>query len=129
MKLPEKAQKLTVASVLASSALLISGTALANNSSNVRCFGINAAHRNDCKTATGSCAGTATKARDPNAFVFLPKGTCHMIAGGTTKPTKTAYKRIENFHHKLKAMSASERHKAIEMIKKREAKLHSTNGF
>lgn len=129
MKLKKKAQKLTVASVLASSALLVAGTALAEGGSSVRCFGVNAVHRNDCKTATGSCAGTATKARDRNAYVFLPQGACEMIDGGTTKPSKIALKRIENFQHKLAHMSASERQAAVEMIKKREAKMHENDDF
>lgn len=130
MKLQKKAQKLTLASVLASSALLVTGSALAASSPKmVRCFGVNAAHRNDCKTATGSCAGTDAKARDRNAFVMLPQGVCGMIEGGTAEPSKVAYKRIEAFHHKLMAMSPSKRRETIKMMKAKEAKLRSTNGF
>ena len=63
----------------------------------VRCYGVNAPYRNMCATATGSCAGTDPKARDPNAFIFVPAGVCGMIDGGTTKPTAAAEKRIKKF--------------------------------
>ena len=51
-----------------------------------RCYGINAIGRNDCASGAHSCAGQATKARDPNSFVLLPVGDCSKIAGGHTKP-------------------------------------------
>jgi uncharacterized membrane protein len=63
----------------------------------VRCFGVNAPYRNMCATATGSCAGTDAKARDPNAFIFAPAGVCGMIDGGTATPSPVAAKRIEHF--------------------------------
>jgi uncharacterized membrane protein len=49
-----------------------------------KCYGIAAKAANDCGTATHSCAGTATKAKDPASWVYLPKGTCEKIAGGAT---------------------------------------------
>lgn len=63
----------------------------------VRCFGVNAAHKNMCATATGSCAGTDAKARDPNAFILVPAGVCTMIEGGSTQPGQVASKRIHHF--------------------------------
>lgn len=63
----------------------------------VRCFGINAPHKNMCATATGSCAGTDAKARDPDAFVLVPAGVCSMIDGGSTHPGQVASKRIHHF--------------------------------
>jgi uncharacterized membrane protein len=56
--------------------------------STVKCYGVNAAHKNDCKAAGHSCAGQDAKARDPNAFVELPAGLCEKIDGGTTSPAK-----------------------------------------
>lgn len=53
-----------------------------------KCYGINAAHKNDCKSPGHSCAGQDTKARDPNAFVAVPTGLCEKISGGSTKPAK-----------------------------------------
>lgn len=85
----------------------------------VRCFGVNAPYRNMCATATGSCAGTDAKARDPNAFVFVPAGVCGMIDGGTTQPSALAAKRIAHF----KSLSASEKKMAQEMHRMRQEKV------
>jgi uncharacterized membrane protein len=49
-----------------------------------KCFGINAAAKNDCAEGAHSCAGQATQARDPKSFVLLPAGDCSKIAGGKT---------------------------------------------
>jgi uncharacterized membrane protein len=48
-----------------------------------KCYGINAAAKNDCAAGAHSCAGQATTARDPKSFVLLPAGDCTKIAGGT----------------------------------------------
>lgn len=53
-----------------------------------KCYGINAAYKNDCKAPGHSCAGQDAKARDPNSFVAVPAGLCAKIAGGSTKPAK-----------------------------------------
>ena len=50
-----------------------------------KCFGINAAGKNDCAAGAHSCAGQATTARDPKSFVLLPAGACSKIAGGSTQ--------------------------------------------
>ncbi|HET7921155.1 MAG TPA: DUF2282 domain-containing protein [Gammaproteobacteria bacterium] len=51
-----------------------------------KCYGINAAHKNDCASPGHSCAGQDAKARDPNAFVAVPAGLCAKIDGGSTQP-------------------------------------------
>jgi uncharacterized membrane protein len=51
-----------------------------------KCYGINAAAKNDCAAGAHSCAGQATMARDPKSFVLIPAGDCAKIAGGTTQP-------------------------------------------
>ena len=48
-----------------------------------KCYGIAAKAKNDCAAGAHSCAGQATKDRDPASFVFLPKGACGKIAGGS----------------------------------------------
>jgi len=50
-----------------------------------KCYGINAAAKNDCAEGVHSCAGQATKARDTKSFVLLPAGDCGKIAGGSLK--------------------------------------------
>lgn len=47
-----------------------------------KCYGINAAAKNDCAEGAHSCAGQATQARDPKSFVLLPAGDCSKIQGG-----------------------------------------------
>lgn len=49
----------------------------------VKCYGVNAAYKNDCMSPGHSCAGQDSHARDPNAFVAMPAGICKSIAGGS----------------------------------------------
>jgi uncharacterized membrane protein len=46
-----------------------------------KCYGVAKAGKNDCKTASHSCAGQATK--DGDGFVDVPAGTCAKIVGGS----------------------------------------------
>ena len=50
-----------------------------------KCYGINAAAKNDCAAGVHSCAGQATMARDSKSFVLLPVGDCGKIQGGSLK--------------------------------------------
>lgn len=52
-----------------------------------KCYGINAAAKNDCAEGAHSCAGQATQARDAKSFVLLPAGDCAKIQGGKLKAT------------------------------------------
>jgi len=52
-----------------------------------KCYGVNLAGKNDCQTATASCAGSSTKDSDKAAFVVVPKGTCGKLAGGSLTPS------------------------------------------
>ncbi|MCB2081414.1 MAG: DUF2282 domain-containing protein [Hyphomicrobiales bacterium] len=51
-----------------------------------KCYGIVKAGKNDCGAADGShsCAGSATADSGANEWIFLPKGTCDRIVGGST---------------------------------------------
>jgi len=51
-----------------------------------KCYGVAKAGKNDCQTANGSCAGSAVRDNQKDAFIALPKGTCDKIVGGTLKP-------------------------------------------
>ena len=51
-----------------------------------KCYGINAAGKNDCAEGAHSCAGQSNGARDSKSFVLLPAGDCSKIAGGSTEP-------------------------------------------
>lgn len=85
----------------------------------VRCYGVNAPHRNMCATATGTCAGTDTKARDPNAFIFVPAGICGMVDGGSTHPSPMAEERIKHY----KSLSAAKKAEAQKMHRMRQDKV------
>jgi uncharacterized membrane protein len=75
---------LTIAAAL-SSALLLAAQVQAQTpaSSTEKCFGIAKAGKNDCQTATSSCAGTSRKDAQTDAWLSVPKGTCEKIAGGS----------------------------------------------
>lgn len=50
-----------------------------------KCYGINAVAKNDCAEGAHSCAGQASRARDPQSFVLVPAGDCNKIDGGKPK--------------------------------------------
>jgi uncharacterized membrane protein len=58
-----------------------------------KCYGVAAAGKNDCQTASNSCAGTSEKDRQADAFVNLPKGLCGKIAGGSLTARAPAAKK------------------------------------
>jgi uncharacterized membrane protein len=74
-----------VASALAT-VLSLSATAGAQAADNEKCYGIAKAGKNDCQTATHSCAGTATKDAQGDSWIYVPAGTCDKIAGGSAQP-------------------------------------------
>lgn len=68
---------------LAVSIAALSGAATAAENDKEKCFGVVKAGQNDCQTATGSCAGTAKRDSQKDAWVYVPKGTCTKIVGGS----------------------------------------------
>ncbi len=52
-----------------------------------KCFGVAKAGKNDCQTNTSACAGTSTADGQGDAWVFVPKGLCEKIVGGSLEPT------------------------------------------
>ena len=51
-----------------------------------KCYGIVKAGMNDCATAKESCASSATKDNQKDAYLLMPKGLCAKIAGSSLKP-------------------------------------------
>ena len=52
-----------------------------------KCYGINAAGKNDCASSNShSCAGEAKRASDPASWIYVPTGTCAKIQGGSMTP-------------------------------------------
>jgi uncharacterized membrane protein len=78
---------LTIAAAL-SSALLLAAQVQAQAPATEKCFGVAKAGKNDCQTATSSCAGTAKKDAQRDAWLSVPKGTCEKIAGGALTSSK-----------------------------------------
>jgi uncharacterized membrane protein len=54
-----------------------------------KCYGIAKAGKNDCQTATSSCAGTSKKDHEASAWLSVPKGTCEKIVGGSLTAAKS----------------------------------------
>jgi len=50
-----------------------------------KCFGIAKAGHNDCQTSASACAGTSKRDNQTDAWIYVPKGTCDKIVGGSTK--------------------------------------------
>ncbi len=78
---------LTIAAAL-STALLLAGQVQAQEPTE-KCFGIAKAGKNDCQTATSSCAGTSRKDAQTDAWLSVPKGVCAKIAGGSLTSVKS----------------------------------------
>jgi len=51
-----------------------------------KCYGIVKAGQNDCFGVGNSCGGTSKKDDDPQAWIYVPKGTCSKIVGGKLSP-------------------------------------------
>ena len=52
-----------------------------------KCYGVNAAGKNDCAAeGAHSCAGEAKAANDPKSWIYVPAGTCEKIQGGSLTP-------------------------------------------
>jgi uncharacterized membrane protein len=86
-------QKMTAAAlaVALGSALAISATtAQADMHSNAgaaqeKCYGVSLKGKNDCKAGPGtSCAGSATKDYQGNAYKLVPAGTCGKMTSKTS---------------------------------------------
>ena len=51
-----------------------------------KCYGVAKAGKNDCQTASSSCAGTSKRDGQIDAWVYIPAGLCTRIVGGKTDP-------------------------------------------
>lgn len=90
MKTSDQVIRGAIAGLLALGVAGAGGQALAAAGDNEKCAGIVKAGKNDCGTSKGSCAGTVKVDRDPEAWVFVPKGTCEKIAGATVTTSPNA---------------------------------------
>ena len=82
--------KLIVASAVAAALALplvsSAGPAPAPKFESEKCYGIAKAGKNDCETKVSSCAGTSKRDNQKDAWIYMPKGSCDRIVGGSTQP-------------------------------------------
>jgi uncharacterized membrane protein len=78
-----------VASALATALSMAAMPAAQAADDNEKCYGVAKAGKNDCQTATSSCAGTSKSDAQADAWIYVPVGTCEKIVGASLEP-KTA---------------------------------------
>lgn len=85
-----KPSRMLIASAIASLAAGAAASARAHApdapASQEKCYGVAKAGQNDCGTARHSCAGKATRDRDPGEWKMVPKGTCEKLGGKLEEP-------------------------------------------
>jgi len=63
----------------------VATSAMAAKKNAEKCFGISKAKKNDCGTSKHACAGQASKNKSPQEWIYVLKGNCKRIVGGTLK--------------------------------------------
>ena len=76
--------RIAIASALAAALVLPAATQAQGNME--RCYGVAKAGKNDCQTANSSCAGTSRRNGQGDAWVYMPKGSCDKVVGGSLQP-------------------------------------------
>lgn len=82
MKQTDLVIRSAIASLLAVGLVAATGSALAAKDDKEKCAGIAKAGKNDCGTSKHACSGQAT-ADGGEEWVYVPKGTCEKIVGGS----------------------------------------------
>lgn len=82
--------KKTNATIAAISGLLTLGTAVssaptfaADKAEMEKCYGVAKAGKNDCAGPAHACAGQAKADAGGKEWIYVPKGTCERLSGGT----------------------------------------------
>lgn len=83
MKNTKTAVATAVSGLIALGASAIPMTAAADSE---KCYGVVKAGKNDCQTSTSACAGTSTTDNQGDAFIFVAKGLCEKLVGGSLTP-------------------------------------------
>ena len=81
MSNPNPLLHLAVSGLLAVGLATAAGAANAADDDKEQCAGVIKAGMNDCATSTNACHGHVTTDANPEAWIYLPKGTCSKIAG------------------------------------------------
>lgn len=82
------AMKKVIASALAGVVAVgltgVASQAMAASAKMEKCYGVVKSGKNDCGTAKHSCAGQAKADGNKSEWIYLPKGTCDKLVGGST---------------------------------------------
>ncbi|MFT5451451.1 MAG: putative membrane protein [Enterobacterales bacterium] len=80
-------KKILIGSAIATALTLVavsSSVTLAGSKKMEKCYGVAKAGQNDCKAGAGtSCAGTSTTDAQGDAWIYVAKGTCDKLVGGS----------------------------------------------
>lgn len=76
---------LTLASAVAAALAIASTSPSLAQDKKEKCYGVSKAGQNDCQTANSSCAGTAKKDAQKDAWIYVPAGLCGKIVGSADK--------------------------------------------
>lgn len=89
MKNLDDTVRLAIGSLCAAGAFAVATPALADAKDGMeQCAGIVKAGKNDCATSTNQCHGHVTTDANPEAWVYLPKGTCARLVGARVVQVK-----------------------------------------
>jgi uncharacterized membrane protein len=74
--------RLALSGAFALSAAASGATQSTGSGDKEQCAGIVKAGKNDCATSTNDCHSHAAVDSSPEAWIYVPKGTCDKIVGG-----------------------------------------------
>jgi uncharacterized membrane protein len=82
-------------------AAFVAQPAVAQSPEKEKCFGVALKGKNDCAAGPGTtCAGTSKIDYQPNAWSFVPKGTCEQTV---SKTSSTGFGQLQAFKAEKKA--------------------------
>jgi uncharacterized membrane protein len=73
--------RLALSGALVLSTATVATSAIAANDDKEQCAGVVKAGQNDCATKTNDCHSHVTVDSSPDAWIYVPKGTCEKIVG------------------------------------------------
>lgn len=77
--------KLKIGLALAAAVAVAEGAEARSSGKMEKCYGVSKAKMNDCGAAKHSCAGHAKTDGDKAEWIYLPKGACARLVGGSTE--------------------------------------------
>lgn len=69
----------------AATTVLATEDAMAGKKDKEKCYGVAKEGKNDCGNGDHSCAGQSKMDGDKTEWVYVPKGLCDKLAGGSTE--------------------------------------------